>query len=215
MVFRVVRSFIREANDMSSDLTLLLREWSSGSGKAGEVIFAQLYPELKRVAANRLAEHRGNISVSVTELVHETFLKLIDQCRVQWQDRLHFLAVSAQLMRRILVDYHRSKRRLKRGGQWKKTELSDMAASEPIDVLLLHEALEDLEKIDPSATHLVVLRYFGGLTIDDCAELMQLGRATVFRRWQFARLWLKREMTQRLRNRPGRHTAAPWLSSPR
>ncbi len=186
------------ANDGA--ITLLLKRWSSGSNEAGEQVFELIYADLKRVAAKRMQVEDGDMSLQITELVHETFLRLVNQDRAIWHDRVHFLAVSAQIMRRILVDHHRSKRRIKRSDPGQQNVSTNSERNE-IDVLALHEALDRLALIDPSAAKLVVLRYFGGLSVNEAASVMSLGRTTLTRRWMFARIWLKRELTDALQMR--------------
>ncbi len=184
-------------NQAAADITALLREWSNGSEEVEEALFAELYPHLRAVAANRLMKEGPAASLQVTELVHETFLKLVDQRRVSWHSRVHFLAISAQVMRRLLVDRYRRRASAKRGNQPRRLALEQvyLATSEPeVDVLALHHALHRLEEAHPGAAQLVELRYFGGMTVEEAATFLRISRSTVVRRWQFARIWLKKAL---------------------
>ena len=174
----------------------LLQSWTAGDHDASDEVFDRLYQDLRRVAANRLAaeQHRD---LGVTELVHEAYLRLVDQDRAQWADRRHFFAVAARVMRRILIDRARSRSAAKR----KSDQLLTLSpASELLRVELpeswleLDNCLRDLEQLDPERAKLVELRYFVGLSLEETADLLGQSRATVVRRWQVTRGWLLRQL---------------------
>jgi len=181
------------------DVTRLLVEWSKGDKLALEELFPLVYGELQKIAHRYLrGEHRA-ITFQTTALVHEAYLKLIDQNRVQWQNRAHFYGVAAQAMRRILLDNARKRLANKRGQgarhislDDKEIEISDQRAAELVD---LDEALERLAAVDPEKGRLVELRYFGGLSIEEAAEVLGVSVATVNRGWRTAKAWLYKELS--------------------
>ena len=152
------------------------------------------------MALRQLRKERANHTLQPTALVHEVFIRLVDQRRVDWQNRAHFFGVAANLMRRILVDDARRRRADKRGGDWERvTLIGDEAIAEnhkEIDVLALHEALERLAAFDPQQERIVELRYFGGLTIDETAEVLGISAATIVREWTIAKAWLRADMSR-------------------
>jgi len=166
---------------------------SAGDGAAAERLLPLVYDELRRVAAGYLRRERPDHTLQPTALVHEAYLRLIDQTRVDWKNRAHFCAVASDMMRRILVDHARKHQAVKRGGGETRISL-DEAVSFPreaeIDVLAVDEALLDLARLDPQQGRLVELRFFGGLTLDETAEVMGLSRSTVQREWNMAKAWL-------------------------
>jgi RNA polymerase sigma factor (TIGR02999 family) len=184
----------------SSDVTQLLLAWGAGDQQAGEQLLTAVYSELHRQAARAMRREAGEHTLQTTALVHEAYLRLVDQRRVVWRNRAQFFGVAAQVMRRVLVDHARGRLAAKRGGKTRPLSLSDAdAAAVPdtqhdVDVLALHEALERLAALDPSLARLVELRYFGGLSIEETAEALDVSPATVKREWALARGWLRREL---------------------
>jgi len=179
------------------DVTQLLRAWTDGDGKALEALTPEVYGELHRLAAHYMAGERPGHALQATALVNEAYLRLIDWKAVHWQNRAHFFAISAQLMRRILVDYARSDRYLKRGGGMRPLSL-DESIGLPVetsdDVVALDDALCRLAKIDPRKSQIVELCLWGGLTVEEKAEVLKVSAMTVMRDWEFARAWLRREL---------------------
>jgi len=177
----------------SGPITQLLLAWSSGDRAALEELIPVVYPELRRIAARYLRRERVEHTLQPTALVHEAYVKLVDQERARWQNRAQFFGVAAQLMRRILVDHAREHAAEKRGGGVRPVTLVDAMAASPdrgIDVLALDEALARLTALYPEQGRLVELRYFGGLTIEETGEVLGLSPATVKRQWAVARAWL-------------------------
>ncbi|MEM7581737.1 MAG: ECF-type sigma factor [Acidobacteriota bacterium] len=182
------------------ETTILLRAWSSGDQDAGEALFARLYDDLRGVASRRVAvEPHGAIETTV--LVHEAFLRLIDQRQVSWQDRGQFFAVAARVMRRILVDEARARGAEKRGGDVRRVELDKLGqvafGERAHEVLVLDECLEDLARLDPDKARLVELRFFAGLSLEQTAEALGSSRATVVRQWRLTKGWLHRQLQTR------------------
>ena len=175
------------------EVTRLLRAWSAGEAGALDRLFPLVYEELRRTARRFLAGERCGHTLQPTALVHEAYFRLIDQRRVQWQERAQFYALAARSMRRILVDYARARASRKRGRALPHLpieEALDVAERPAADLVALDDALISLAAIDPPKTALVELRYFGGLSIDDTAEVLGCSRATVIRQWRIARAWL-------------------------
>jgi RNA polymerase sigma-70 factor, ECF subfamily len=175
-------------------VTGLLVAWSDGDQAAQELVIAAVYGELKQLARSYLRRERGNQSVSATTLVHDAYLKLVDQRRVRWQSRSHFFGIAAQAMRRLLVDRARA---AKRGGRGVRIEPDESDASylpPDVDVLALDEALSRLEALEPRWCRLVELRFFAGLTVGETASVLDVSPATVKRDWSLARAWLYREL---------------------
>jgi RNA polymerase sigma factor (TIGR02999 family) len=178
------------------DVTLLLRQWSNGNQQALTELLPIIYDELRRVAHQYLHRERSEQTLETTALVHEAYLKLIDQHSVNWQNRAHFFAIAAQAMRRILIDNARKRTAAKREGE--KVPLDDVAIvsnDRMAHLLALDEALRELEELDPQQSKIVELRYFGGLTIEETGEAINLSPATVKREWAMARAWLYRALT--------------------
>lgn len=179
------------------EVTELLRQWSGGRPEALDRLLPEIYAELRRLASSYLRHERRDHTLQPTALVHEAFFKLIDQRAVQWQSRAHFFGIAAQAMRRILVDHARAHSAGKRGSGERKVSLDDVQiAGAPIDVdvLALDEALSRLAVLDPQQSRVVELRYFGGLTIEETAEVLHISPATVGRDWTMARVWLYAEL---------------------
>jgi RNA polymerase sigma factor (TIGR02999 family) len=184
-----------------ADVTRLLREWQAGSGPALERLIPLVYDELHALASRHLSRERRDHTLQTTALVNEAFLKLAGQREVDWQSRAHFFGIAAKLMRRILVDHARRDGRVKRGGGAPHLPLEyvDPPAPslpvEPVDAVVLDTALSRLETLDPQQGRVVELRFFGGMTIEETAEVMRLSPATIKREWAVARAWLYRELT--------------------
>lgn len=158
-----------------------------------------VYSELRRIAGAHLARERSGQTLQVTVLVHEAYLKLVDQTRVQWQNRTHFFAVAARMMRRIVVDHARARGAHKRGGGATPVSLDETpgpAVERDAELLALDEALERLTAFDPRQGRIVELRYFGGLSIDEAAAALSLSPATVKREWSMAKAWLHKELSR-------------------
>jgi RNA polymerase sigma factor (TIGR02999 family) len=179
-------------------VTRLLRAWGEGDLEAREQLMPLVYAELRRLAARYLRRERPGHSLQPTALVHEAYLRLVGQERVVWQNRAHFFGIAAQMMRRILVDHARGRRRGKRFGDAVRVTLDDRVAtvSAPdCELLLLDLALDELTAIDPRQGQIVELRYFGGLSESEIAKVLAISRSTVTREWQIARGWLFRRVT--------------------
>jgi RNA polymerase sigma factor (TIGR02999 family) len=180
-----------------NQVTQLLVRWSRGEVAAREQLLPLVYDELRRVARHCLAGRR-NHTLQSTALVHEAYLRLIDHTSVRWDDRVHFFAVAALLMRRILVDHARAKGAKKRGGDCVTLLLDEEIAlpkKREMDIVALDDALNSLAKLDQRQCRLVELRFFGGLSIEETARELEVSPATVKREWATARLWLLREMS--------------------
>ncbi len=178
-------------------VTELLVAWREGSGQALDDLIPFVYAELHRLAKNQLRKERPGHSLQPTALTHEAFIRLFGFRQVNWQDRAHFFAVSAQVMRHVLVEHARKRRAIKRGGHDIRVSLTEAraaVAAVDIDIIALNEALEHLEAEDPRQCRVVELRYFGGLNEEETAEVLGTSRATVSRDWSVAKLWLRREL---------------------
>lgn len=180
------------------NVTQMLRAWREGDQAAGEKLLPVVYAELHRRAAAAMRREDDGHTLQPTALVHEAYMRLVDQRQAQWQNRSQFYGVAAQLMRRILIDHAREHLAAKRGGGAKSVTLSGVDlpndSDEAIDVLALHEALDRLTALDERQGKIVELRYFGGLSIEEAAETLEISPATVKREWATARAWLKREL---------------------
>lgn len=182
------------------DVSVLLRAWHAGDDNAYREVSSILYSELRRQAAHHVRRRRPGGTMQPTALVHETFMRLADAHKVDWQDRSHFLAVAAQTMRRVLVDLVRGKRTVKRGEGAEVVSLdSNVAAAtrEPLDLIALDTALEALAAVDPRKVQVVELRYFAGLTVEETAQVLNVSLDTVARDWRMARTWLARQLRAR------------------
>lgn len=181
----------------SAEVTKLLQEWTNGEEQALDRLVPQIHGELRKLAASYLRKERPEHTLQPTALVNEAFLKLIDQRAVRWQNRAHFFGIAAQAMRRILVDHARAHAASKRGDGARRVPLEDAEAvggAIDIDLLALDEALTRLAAIDPQQSRVVELRFFGGLTMEETAEVMHISPATVGREWRMAKAWLFAEM---------------------
>jgi RNA polymerase sigma-70 factor, ECF subfamily len=182
------------------DITRLLHEWRGGNAEALQRLIPLVYGELHSLASRYLSRERPDHTLQTTALVNEAYVKLAGQRSVDWQNRAHFFGIAAQLMRRILVDHARRDRRAKRGGGAPLLPLDNMdppSAAPPVDAAdayTLDRALSRLEAIDPQQGRVVELRYFGGMTIEETAEVLGLSSATIKREWSVARAWLYREL---------------------
>ena len=184
-----------------SNITELLHQWGEGRSEALDQLLPKVYDELRRRASAYLKRERPGHTLQTTALVHEAYLKLVDQRAVTgWKDRGHFFAIASQAMRRILVDHARHRHREKRGGADETIPLEDallaVADGADLDLVALDEALRRLAEIDPRQEKLVELRYFAGLSLDDAAVSLGVSRATAAREWQTAKAWLHRELTR-------------------
>jgi RNA polymerase sigma factor (TIGR02999 family) len=179
----------------ANSVSTLLARWQAGDEEALNDVISLVYKELRRIAHRRLRGERPNHTLQSTELVHEAYLRLERQRTIQFENRDHFLAISAELMRQILVEYARKRRTLKRDGGLRLT-LDDTVAlkTRDLDLVALDDALNELAAVDPQQSRIVVLRFFSGLSIEETAREVGLSQATVKRRWETARLWLHRAM---------------------
>ena len=179
-------------------VTELLRAWSDGDQQALEKLTPLVYQELHRVAHRYMADERAGHTLQTTALVNEVYLRLVDVRGVNWQNRAHFFAICARTMRRILIDSARSRQYQKRGGEAVSVTLDDAlgVSSQPaVDLVALDDALKGLGKLDPRKTQVVELRFFGGLSVEETAEVLKISPDTVMRDWKFARAWLARELS--------------------
>lgn len=185
----------------TEEVTQVLRELSDGHETAPERLMPLVYNELRRLAAGYLERERPEHTLQPTALVHEAYIRLVDWKNVSWQNRAHFFALAAQVMRRILVDHAREKKAEKRGGRLARLALEE-AVSFPqqrdVDLIALDDALKELALIDPTQSKIVELRFFGGLTIEDTAETMKVSPATIKREWAMAKAWLHKRIVREL-----------------
>jgi RNA polymerase sigma factor (TIGR02999 family) len=179
------------------DVTLLLARWTDGDEAALQQLLPIVHDELRRLARRQMAGERPGHTLQPTALVNEAYLRLVNLKQMQWQDRAHFFAMSARLMRRILVDFARSRGYQKRGGDAQRvsfTQALGVAEGQPTDVVALDDALEALARVDERKSRVVELRFFGGLSVEETAEVLNVSRETVKRDWTFAKLWLLRQL---------------------
>lgn len=184
----------------SHEITGILHEWNGGSRDALDKLLPYIYDELHRQAANYLRRERADHTLQTTALINEAYLKLIDQRDVNWKNRTHFFAIAAQAMRRILVDYAKTKHRAKRGGGDIQITLDEAALvstdEKSIDLIALDEALNRLAAKDRQQARVVELRYFSGLNLEETAKVLEISRTTAARDWAMAKAWLHRELTK-------------------
>jgi RNA polymerase sigma factor (TIGR02999 family) len=183
---------------MTEQITHLLLDWNNGDAQALERLMPLVQNELHRLAHRYMAGERPGHPLQTTALVNEAYLRLIDTSRVQWRNRAHFYAVSAQLMRRILVDVARARNKLKRGGGGVLVSLDealDISHEPSADLIALDEALVKLAGLDQRKSKVVELRFFGGLTVEETAEVLNVSAITVMRDWEMAKVWLLRELS--------------------
>lgn len=189
---------VKRPESKTSEITQMLREWSDGKQDALDKLMPLVYDELHRQAARYLRKERQGHTLQTTALIHEAYLKLIDQRNVNWESRTHFFAIAAQAMRRILVDYAKAAHRKKRGGDDIKVPLEEamlVATKEKgVDLIALDEALNKLARRDEQQARVVELRYFSGLSLEETAEALHVSRATVAGDWSMAKVWLYREL---------------------
>ncbi|HEX8366938.1 MAG TPA: sigma-70 family RNA polymerase sigma factor [Pyrinomonadaceae bacterium] len=179
----------------SSEVTVLLNAVSAGSETAPEKLLELVYDDLRRLAAAYMQNERPDHTLQATALVHEAFVRLVDWKNVSWESKAQFFAIAAQVMRKILIDHARVKKAQKRGGQ--KIALDDavsFASEKEFDLLALEEALQSLETIDARQARIVELRFFGGLSIEETAHVLNISPTTVKREWTFAKAWFQREL---------------------
>ena len=191
--------------DRTGSVSRLLRAWGRGDLQARDELVPVVYRELRRRAGAYLRRERPDHTLQPTALVHEAYLRLTAQDRVAWQNRAHFFAIAAQMMRRVLVDHAREHQAAKRPGAHLKVLLDDgIGAAQPpsCELMMVDEALVDLARIDPRQAQIVELRYFGGLSEQEVAAVLSVSRATVTREWQTARAWLYRRLTTGRARRP-------------
>ena len=187
-------------NGSRAHVTELLLAWGSGDRVALDELVPLIHEELRRLARHQMRGERDNHTLQTTALVNEAFLRLVDLRRIRWQDRAHFLALSARLMRRILVDHARSRSYQKRGAGVAKVTLDESLIASPergIDLVALDDALEDLARVDARKSQVVELRFFGGLSVEETAEALKVSPETVTRDWRLAKVWLLREISGR------------------
>jgi RNA polymerase sigma factor (TIGR02999 family) len=179
------------------DVTELLMAWGRGDEDALSRLTPLVYDELHRLAAAHMRREQAGHTLQTTALVNEAYIKLVDSNRVRWQNRAHFFAMAAQLMRRILVDFARKRRYQKRGGDWRQVTLAEglgVSTNLDSDLVALDDALQELGKLDPRKARVVELRFFAGLSLDETAEALQVSTDTVGRDWRAAKAWLMREL---------------------
>ena len=189
----------------SQGVTQLLVAWTHGEQAALDQLVPLVHAELQRLAHRHMARERPGHTLQTTGLVNEVYLRLVDVNQVRWQDRVHFFAVSSQLMRRILVDFARSRRYLKRGGGAQKVTFDEALIPSPKrgqDLVLLDDALNALERVDARKSRVVELRFFGGLSVEETAEVLKVSQETILRDWKLAKAWLTREMSKAETNSP-------------
>jgi len=190
-----------------SDVTRILSAIEGGDPKAADKLLPLVYEELRRLAAQKLSKERPGQTLQATALVHEVYLRLVGDAPQSWENRGHFFAAAAEAMRRILVDNARRKKRLKRGGNHRRIDLKDATLSIEShitldDLLALDEALDRLAEWDEMKAELVKLRFFGGLTGEQAAKVLGIARSTAAEHWEYARVWLRLEMSGGMESRP-------------
>jgi RNA polymerase sigma factor (TIGR02999 family) len=188
------------------DLTALLIEWRAGDNGAIEKLLPLVHGELRRIAKRHMAGERPDHVLQATALVNEVYLKLVDIRRVQWQDRAHFFAMAARLMRRVLVDFARARDNQKRGGAFHRVTFDQnlaVASDSPEDLIAIDDALKALAEQYERKAQVVELRFFGGLSVEETAEVLKISQETVMRDWKFAKNWLMRELSRNTTGRPG------------
>jgi len=179
------------------EVTQLLTDWANGSPAACDELMPLVYEELRRLAHRHMRGERPGHTLQTSALVHEAFMRLVDQKNVHWESRAHFFAIAAQMMRRILVDYARNRGSAKRGGSARQISFDETIVSEgrSAEVVALDDALRGLASLDQRKSQIVELRFFGGLSIEETAEVLGVSPGTVMRDWTLAKAWLRREIT--------------------
>jgi RNA polymerase sigma-70 factor, ECF subfamily len=195
--------------DVPAQITQLLHDWQAGDRSALDRLIPLVYDELRLIASRHVAHEWRDGAIETTGLINEAYLKLVDQRGVDWQNRAHFFAIAAQVMRRILLDDARRRLREKRGGGAIRVGLDDVAVPapeapvDPIDVIAIDRALCELEQLDPGQARIVELRFFGGLTVEETSAVVGVSEATVKREWAVAKGWLYRALTTGSDRKPG------------
>jgi RNA polymerase sigma factor (TIGR02999 family) len=187
----------------TNEVTERLIAWSAGDRAAFDHLLPIVYQELRRMAGAYLRQENPGHTLQPTALVHETWLRLIDQTRVNWQNRAQFFGVAAQMMRRILVDHAKAKHREKRGGDAVKLSLDDvvnLSQERVTDLLALNDALDDLSRIDGRKSRVIELRYFGGFSVEETAQILEVSPETVIRDWKMAKAWLYQQIKREARD---------------
>ena len=182
----------------SHQVTKLLKDWSDGDQSVPDQLMPLVYEELRRLAHKCMSRERPGHTMQTSALLNEAYLRLVDQKNIHWQDRSHFFGIAARLMRQVLVDYARKRNYAKRGGDARRVSLDEaMIVSEEraADVVALDDALKNLAEIDPRQSQIVELRFFGGLSIEETAEVLAVSPGTVMRDWTLAKAWLRRAVT--------------------
>jgi RNA polymerase sigma factor (TIGR02999 family) len=184
------------SDSFPQEITQLLLAWRGGDQMALEQLMPLVYRELRRLAHRLMSRERPGCLLQTTALVNEAYLRLVDSSQVQWESRAHFFAVAAQLMRRVLVDAARERQSLKRGGDWVQVSLADAVIPQrrSEDLIALDEALAALGAMDKRKSEIVVMRFFGGLSVEETAAVLRVSPDTVMRDWQLAKVWLYREL---------------------
>jgi RNA polymerase sigma-70 factor, ECF subfamily len=198
-------------SSQASETTGLLRAWANGDPAALEKLTPRVYRELRRIAGHFLQNERPGFSIQATALVHEAYLRLIDVTNIEWQHRAHFFAVSARIMRHILLDAARSRVAAKRGGHSPRVDLDeipDLSSRRGRELIALDDALHTLAEVDPRKAQVVELRFFGGLTAEETAAVLKISPETVLRDWRLARAWLSRELRGERRSTGNAHAPA-------
>jgi len=183
----------------SEQVSELLRAWSGGNSQAAQKLIPLVYDELRGLALRQLRGERSDHTLRPTALVHEAFLRLVDQRKGAWKNRVQFFALAAQAMRRVLVDHARARHAAKRAGRLERVTLDERAAvesSSELDVVAVNEALEELQARDPGKVRLVELRFFGGLSVDEAADVLGVSPSTLAREWRLVRAWLYRRLEE-------------------
>jgi RNA polymerase sigma-70 factor (ECF subfamily) len=187
------------ANAQVSEITQLLRAWANGDPAALEQLTPRVYQELRRIAGHFMQSERPGRTLQTTALVHEAYLRLIDVTNVDWQHRAHFFAVSATMMRRILLDRARKRGAAKRGGKSPQVNLEDLGnfgSERARELVALDDALTALAEVDPRKARVIELRFFGGLSVEETAEVLKVSQDTIMRDWRLARVWLLAEISR-------------------
>lgn len=182
---------------LPDEVTQLLLKWSKGNNAAFDELIPVVYAELKKIARRYMGKERLDHTLQTSALINEAYLRLVDQQTIQWQDRKHFFAVAARIMRHILIDHARSYQYAKRGAGAEKTPLEEanLSIQRAEELLALDEALNDLSAVDPRKSEIIELRFFGGLTVEETAEVLDLSPVTVMREWRSAKAWLHQGLT--------------------
>jgi len=201
----------------ASETTGLLRAWANGDPAALERLTPRVYRELRRIAGHFLQNERPGRTIQATALVHEAYLRLIDVTNIEWQHRAHFFAVSARIMRHILLDAARSRVAAKRGGHSPRVnldEIPDISSRRGRELIALDDALHTLAEVDPRKAEVVELRFFGGLTAEEAAAVLKISPDSVMRDWRLARAWLSRELRGERRSTDNANAPATGRGSP-